>query len=237
MKFSRAVAGGCVLILMLAVLLMIPAVLGMIGARINYDMLDYLPDDMDTARGQEELLEDFGKGAFSFIIVEDMPQKDVAALTDEIRAVDHVGTVLWFNSLANISIPMELLPDEIYDAFNTDHSTMIAVFFDSATSADVTMDAIREIRSVAGKQCFVSGMSALVTDLKDLCEAEEPIYVAIAVAPAAAGGVSFLKIERASQTSFCRSEWTPNAKQTRSMTAAGGVHYPRQRTGREAGRC
>ena len=237
MKFSRAVAGGRVLILMLTVLLMIPAVLGMIGARINYDMLDYLPDDMDTVRGQEELLEDFGKGAFSFITVEDMPQKDVAALTDEIRAVDHVGTVLWFNSLADISIPMELLPDEIYDAFNTDHSTMIAVFFDSATSADVTMDAIREIRSVAGKQCFVSGMSALVTDLKDLCEAEEPIYVAIAVAPAAAGGVSFLKIERASQTSFCRSEWTPNAKQTHSMTAAGGVHYPRQRTGREAGRC
>ncbi len=186
MKFSRAVVGGRVLILILTVLLMIPAVLGMIGTRINYDMLDYLPDDMDTVRGQEELLEDFGKGAFSFIIVEDMPQKDVAALTDKIRAVDHVETVLWYNSLADISIPMELLPDEIYDAFNTDHSTMIAVFFDSATSADVTMDAIREIRSVAGKQCFVSGMSALVTDLKDLCEAEEPIYVAIAVALAAA---------------------------------------------------
>ena len=139
MKFSRAVAGGRVLILMLTVLLMIPAVLGMIGTRINYDMLDYLPDDMDTVRGQEELLEDFGKGAFLFIIVEDMPQKDVAALTDKIRAVDHVGTVLWYNSLADIPIPMELLPDEIYDAFNTDHSTMIAVFFDSATSADVAM--------------------------------------------------------------------------------------------------
>ncbi len=149
---------------------MIPSVLGMIGTRINYDMLDYLPDDMDTVIGQNELLEDFGKGAFSLIIVEDMPDRDVAALCDKIKEVDHVETVIWYSTLADISVPKELLPDKIYDEFNTDHSTMMAVFFDSATSADVTMDAIREIRSIAGRQCFVSGMSALVTDLKDLCE-------------------------------------------------------------------
>ena len=90
-------------------------------------------------------------------------------------------SVLWYSSLADISIPKELLPDRIYDAFNTEHATMMAVFFDTATSADETMDAIRQIRSIAGKQCFVSGMSALVTDLKDLCEAEEPIYVGLPI--------------------------------------------------------
>ncbi len=181
MRFSKAVVKHRVLILILAVLLMIPSVLGMIATRVNYDMLDYLPEDMDTVKGQNELLEDFGKGAFSLIIVEDMPDKDVAALVEKFEAVDHVETVLWYSSLADISVPKELLPDALYDEFNTDNATMMAVFFDSATSADITMDAIREIRSIAGKQCFVSGMSALVTDLKDLCEQEEPIYVGLAV--------------------------------------------------------
>ena len=192
MHFSKAVVRCRVPILIFTVLLLLPCVFGMINTRINYDMLDYLPSDMDTVKGQDALLEEFGKGAFSFIIVEDMPAKDVAGLTKEIEKVDHVETVLWYNTLADISIPMELLPDEIYKAFNTGHSTMIAVFFDSATSADVTMDAIREIRSIAGKQCFVSGMSALVTDLKDLCEKEEPIYVGIAVALALVAMLLFL---------------------------------------------
>ena len=182
MRFSKAVVKYRVPILILTILLMIPAVFGMIGTRINYDMLDHLPADMDTVVGQNELLEDFGKGAFSFVIVEDMPDKDVANLCEKLKTVDHVETVLWYSTLADVSIPKELLPDELYDAFNTDSATMIAIFFDSATSADVTMDAIREIRSIAGKQCFVSGMSALVTDLKDLCEKEEPVYVGIAVA-------------------------------------------------------
>ena len=192
MHFSKAVVKYRIPILIIAVLLMIPSVLGMIGTRINYDMLDYLPDDMDTVIGQNELLEDFGKGAFSLIIVEDMPDRDVAALCDKIKEVDHVETVIWYSTLADISVPKELLPDKIYDEFNTDHSTMMAVFFDSATSADVTMDAIREIRSIAGRQCFVSGMSALVTDLKDLCEKEEPIYVGIAVLLATVAMLVFL---------------------------------------------
>ena len=192
MHFSKAVVKYRIPILIIAVLLMIPSVLGMIGTRINYDMLDYLPDDMDTVIGQNELLEDFGKGAFSLIIVEDKPDRDVAALCDKIKEVDHVETVIWYSTLADISVPKELLPDKIYDEFNTDHSTMMAVFFDSATSADVTMDAIREIRSIAGRQCFVSGMSALVTDLKDLCEKEEPIYVGIAVLLATVAMLVFL---------------------------------------------
>ena len=181
MGFSKAVVKYRIPILILALVLLVPSVLGMVGTRINYDMLDYLPEDMDTVIGQNELLKDFGKGAFSFIVVEDMADKDVAALCDKLETVDHVETVLWYSSLADVSIPKELLPDEIYNEFNTDNATLVAVFFDSATSADVTMDAIREIRSIAGKQCFVSGMSALVTDLKDLCEKEEPIYVGLAV--------------------------------------------------------
>lgn len=186
MRFSKAVVKYRIPILILAVLLMIPSCLGMLGTRINYDMLDYLPDDMDTVIGQNELMEDFGKGAFSFIIVEDMPNKEVAKLKSQIEQVEHVDSVIWYDTLMDISVPMELLPDSVLKEFNTDHSTMMAVFFDSATSADVTMDAIRQIRSICGKQCFVSGMSALVTDLKDLCEQEEPIYVGIAVALACA---------------------------------------------------
>ena len=182
MRFSKAVVKYRIPILIVSLILLIPSALGMAGTRINYDMLDYLPADMDTVVGQNELLEEFGKGAFSFIILEDMPNKDVAALKAQVEQVDHVETVLWYDSLLDLSVPMELLPRELYDAFNTDNATMMAVFFDTSTSSDLTMDAIREIRSIAGKQCFVSGMSALVTDLKDLCEKEEPIYVGIAVA-------------------------------------------------------
>ena len=182
MRFSKAVVKFRVPILIITLLLMIPAVFGMAGTRINYDMLDYLPNDFDTTIGQAELTKDFGKGAFSLIVVENMSDKNVKKLCERIEGVEHVDSVLWYSTLADITVPKELLPDRIYNEFNTDHSTMLAVFFDSATSADVTMDAIREIRSMAGKQCFVSGMSALVTDLKDLCEKEEPIYVGLAVA-------------------------------------------------------
>ncbi len=182
MRLSKAVVKNRVLILIVALLLLIPSVLGMANTRINYDMLDYLPEDMETVVGQNELLADFGKGAFSLIVVEDMPAKDVAALRKRIEAVEHVDSVVWYDTVADLSVPMEILPEKIYNEFNNGNATMLAVFFDSSTSADVTMDAIREIRSLAGKQCFVTGMSALVTDLKDLCEREEPIYVALAVA-------------------------------------------------------
>ena len=192
MRFSKAVVKYRIPILILTVFLMIPAVIGIANTRINYDMLNYLPEDMDTIIGQNELMEDFGKGAFSFIIVEDMPNKDVATLKAKIEQVDHVDTVIWYDTLFDLSVPMELLPDKIYTEFNTDHSTMMAVFFDSSTSADITMDAIREIRALCGKQCYVSGMSALVTDLKDLCEQEEPIYVGIAVALACGAMLLFL---------------------------------------------
>ncbi len=192
MSFSKAVVKNRILILIIAVALMVPSVFGIVGTRINYDMLDYLPEDMETVIGQNELLDDFGKGAFSFIIMEDMSGKDAAALKNQIEQVDHVETVLWYDSIADLSVPMELLPDKIYNEFNTENATMMAVFFDTSTSSDITMDAIREIRRITGKQCFVSGMSALVTDLKDLCEKEEPIYVGIAVLLACAVMLLFL---------------------------------------------
>ena len=192
MRFSKAVVKCRVPILIIAILLLIPATIGMVATRINYDMLNYLPDDMDTVIGQNELMEDFGKGAFSMLVIQDMPEKDVAELKTKLEQVDHVDSVVWYSSVADLSVPMQLLPDKIYNEFNTDDATLMAVFFDSATSEDVTMDAIREIRAIAGKQVFVSGMSALVTDLKDLCEKEEPIYVGIAVALACLAMMIFL---------------------------------------------
>lgn len=192
MRFTRAVVKYRVIILIITLLLMIPSVLGIANTRINYDMLDYLPEDMDTVIGQNELMHDFGKGAFSFIVVEGMPARDVDTLKARLEKVDHVESVIWYTSFADLSLPMEMLPQKLYDAFNTQDATLMAVFFDSTTSADETMDAIREIRAIAGKQCFVSGMSALVTDLKDLCEREEPIYVGIAVALACTAMMIFL---------------------------------------------
>ena len=192
MKFAKSVVKYRIPILLTAALLMLPSFYCMTHTRINYDMLDYLPADMDTVKGQDELMEDFGKGAFSFIVVEGMPVSEVSALKSRIEQVYHVETVLWYDSISDVSVPMELLPDKLYNAFNSGDATMMAVFFDSATSADVTMDAIREIRAAADSRCFVSGMSALVTDLKDLCEAEEPTYVGLAVIFACAAMVLLL---------------------------------------------
>lgn len=186
MKFGKAVVKARVPIVIVSLLLAALSVLGMLGTRINYDMLTYLPKDMETSVGQQVLLDDFGKGAFSFVLVENMPDKDVSALKEKLAQVDHVESVIWYDSFADISVPKELLPDKLYNAFNSDDTTMLAVFFDTSTSADETMEAISDIRSIAGKQCFISGMSALVTDLKELCEKEEPIYVAIAVVLACA---------------------------------------------------
>ena len=192
MRFAKAVVKHRITILIIALILLVPSTLGMLTTRINYDMLTYLPEDMDTVIGQDYLMEDFGKGAFSMIVVEDMDAKQVSEMKAKLENVDHVDSVIWYDSFADISLPMEMLPDKIRSEFNTDDATMLAVFFDSATSADVTMDAIREIRAICGKQCFVAGMSALVTDLKDLCEQEEPIYVGIAVALACLAMMIFL---------------------------------------------
>ena len=180
-KFSKAIVKHRSLILIIAAVLIIPSVIGMAGTRINYDMLSYLPDDIETIEGQDILLKDFGKGAFSFVIVDGMEDKDISKLRGKLEKIDNVDSVIWYDSLMDISVPKEVLPDEIYNAFNSGDSTVMAVFFKTSTSADETMKAIKEIRKTAGKSCFVTGMSAVVTDLKDLCEHEEPIYVGLAV--------------------------------------------------------
>ncbi len=191
-KFGKGVVKLRIPILIVTLLLMIPSALGMAATRINYDMLTYLPGDIETMVGQDILMDEFGKGALSFVIVEDMEEKEVAALREKIENVDHVATVLWYDSVADLSVPMELLPDEYYDVFNSENATMMAVFFDTSTSADETLDAAAEIKQIAGEQCFVSGMTAMVADLKELCEREEVIYVILAVVLSCIVMVAFL---------------------------------------------
>ena len=162
-------------------MLLIPATIGYINTRVNYDILYYLPDDIETMKGQDILVEEFGTGAYSMFLCEGMENKDVASLKTRIEAVDHVSKVVWYDSFADLSIPMEMLPEKIRSAFNSDHSTMMFIIFETTTSADETMAAIEDIRDLAGKQCFLSGMSAIVTDTKNLAESEVVIYVVIAV--------------------------------------------------------
>ncbi len=180
-KFGKGVVKLRIPILILTLALMIPSVLGMAATRINYDMLTYLPGDIETMIGQDILMDEFGKGAFSFVIIEGMENKEVSELRERIEAVDHVATVLWYDSFMDLSVPMEILPDEYYDIFNSENATMMAVFFETSTSADETLDAAAQIKELAGEQCFVSGMTAMVADLKELCEREEIIYVVLAV--------------------------------------------------------
>ena len=180
-NFGKKVVKYRVLILILGVLLLIPSVFGYLNTQVNYDVLTYLPDNIETMKGQDILVNDFGTGAFSMFIVDGMEEKDVAELKEKIEKVDHVANVIWYDSIADISVPMSMLPDDIYDVFNSDTGTMMAIFFDEGTSSDGTMDAIAQIRKIAGKQCFLSGMSAVVTDTKNLAEKETPVYVLIAV--------------------------------------------------------
>ena len=192
LKVSKGIVKNRVLILVVSLFLLIPSVFGMIHTRINYDMLTYLPKDMETVVGQDILLNEFGKGAFSMVIVEGMEPKEVSSLKRQIEEIDHVESVLWYDSILDISVPMELLPEKYYAAFNSGNATMMAVFFDTATSADETMEAVQAIRNTVGEKCFVTGMSAMVTDLKELCEKEEPLYVGLAVLLATAVMMIFM---------------------------------------------
>lgn len=180
-KFGRGVVKLRVPILIVSVLLLIPSIFGFLSTRINYDILSYLPSDIETMKGQDIMLDEFGKGGFSLVMLDGMEDKDVEKVKEKIEKVDHVCDVLWYDTLADVSLPKEALPDDIYDFFNTDNSTMMAVFFDEATSADGSLEAVKEIRSIAGEQCFVSGMSSVVEDIKDLTMQEAPMYVVIAV--------------------------------------------------------
>ena len=180
-KFGRKVVQLRIPILLLGLALLIPSLLGYVNTRVNYDILSYLPRDIETMVGQDILVDEFGTGAFSMFVVEGMEPKDVVRLKQEIEQVEHVEKVIWYDTVMDISVPMELMPDGIYEAFNSGDATMMAIIFDETTSADGTMEAIENIRKVADKNCFLSGMSAVVTDTKNLSEREAPIYVCIAV--------------------------------------------------------
>lgn len=179
--FGKKVVKFRIPILIISILLLIPAGLGYVNTRVNYDVLTYLPEDIETMQGQDILVKDFGTGAFSMFIVDGMEDKEVSALKAKIENVEHVQKVLWYDSLADISMPKSMIPKDVYEVFNSDTGTMMAIFFDEGTSSDGTMEAIGEIRKLAGKQCFLSGMSAIVMDTKNLAEKETPLYVLIAV--------------------------------------------------------
>lgn len=180
-KVGKKIVKFRVPILILSIILLIPAVWGYVNTRINYDVLTYLPEDIETMQGQEIMTNDFGIGAFSMLMVDGMEDKDIVKLKEKVEKVDGVENVLWYDSLADISVPQSMLPSKLYDEYNTENGTMMAVFFKGGTSSDETMKAVTEIRKITGKQCFLSGMSAIVEDTKELAEKETPLYVLIAV--------------------------------------------------------
>ena len=182
LKLGKKIVKYRIPILILSFLLLIPATISYINTRINYDILSYLPDDIDTMKGQEILTDEFGTGAFSICVVEGMDEKGVAALEEKIKKVDHVNNVIWYDSLADLSVPMDVIPEKIRNAFNNDEkgSTLLIATFDTSTSADETLDGVEKIRKLAKNQCFQSGMSATIADIKKICNTEAIMYVVLA---------------------------------------------------------
>ena len=168
------------IILVIAFILLIPAGIGYVSTRVNYDVLSYLPESLETIKGQDILVDEFGMGAFSMVVVEDMPMKDAAKLEEQLESIDHVKDVLWYDDAVDISVPTEMIPEDLRKAFFNGKATMMIALFDDTTSADDTMDAITQIRKVVGKNVYASGMSGVVTDIKNLALQEMPIYVVIA---------------------------------------------------------
>lgn len=179
-KVGKWIAKHKIFIIIVGILLLIPSCLGMAATRINYDVLSYLPDTLETVEGQDIMVDQFGMGAFSMIIVEDMELKDVSALKEKIEAVDHVKKVLWYDSVLDISVPVEMLPKDLREAFFNGDATMMIALFDNTTSSDSSMDAVTEIRKITAENCFVSGMTGIVTDIKLLALKEMPVYVVVA---------------------------------------------------------
>ena len=179
-KVGKWIAKHKILIIIIGIALLIPSYLGMAATRINYDVLSYLPDTLETVDGQDIMVDQFGMGAFSMIVVEDMELKDVAALKEKIEAVDHVKKVLWYDSVLDVSVPVEMLPKDLREAFFNGDATMMIALFDNTTSSETSMEAVTQIRKITSKNCFVSGMTGIVTDIKQIALKEMPIYVVIA---------------------------------------------------------
>ena len=179
-KIGKAIAKGKYLIFILALALLVPSAIGYLKTKVNYDILSYLPDSLETVSGQDIMVDEFGMGAFSMVIVEGMDNKEAAALEADLETIDHVKEVLWYDDMLDLSVPVSMIPDSIRDAFFQDDATMMIALFDNTTSADETMEAITAMRKMVGKNCFISGMSGVVTDIKNLALQEMPVYVVIA---------------------------------------------------------
>nr|WP_294658949.1 MMPL family transporter [uncultured Blautia sp.] len=179
-KVGKWIAKHKVIIVIISMLLLIPSFLGMAATRVNYDILSYLPDSLETVEGQDIMVDEFGMGAFSMVVIEDMDLKDVAALKEKFQDVEHVKDVLWYDSVADLSIPVSMIPDKFKDAFFNGDATMMIALFDNTTSSDAAMEAVTDMRKIANEQCFISGMSGVVTDIKNIALEEMPIYVVIA---------------------------------------------------------
>ena len=180
MKLGEWIAKMRILILLAGALLLIPSVIGIVGTRVNYDLLSYLPDSLETVRGQDLMVDEFGTGAFAMCVVEGMPMKEVQKLADEFDQIDHVKSVLWYGEVMDISIPTEILPDNIRSKFINGDAQLMVVFYDDTTSSDEAMSALTQMRRIADERCFIGGMTGIVTDIKDLCLQELPVYVVIA---------------------------------------------------------
>lgn len=181
-KAGKWIARHRILILIIGILLLVPSVLGIAATKVNYDLLSYLPEDLETVKGQDILVDEYGMGAFSMAMVEGMAPKDVQKLKAEFEEVPHVSDVLWYDDVVDISLPVEMIPQDIRKVFSSEDATMLLVLFDNTTSSDEAMNALTEIRHIADRQCFIGGMTGIVTDIKDLCMQELPVYVLIATA-------------------------------------------------------
>ena len=179
-KVGKWIAKHKVLIVLIGLVLLVPSVLGIAATRVNYDILSYLPESLETVKGQDIMVDEFGMGAFSMVVVENMDMKDVAALKAQFEDIDHVEDVLWYDSVADLSFPVDMLPSKIKDVFFKGNATMMIALFDNTTSSDAAMEAVTEMRKIASKECYISGMSGVVTDIKNVALEEMPIYVVVA---------------------------------------------------------
>ena len=179
-KVGKWIAKHKYLILLISFLLLIPSVIGMAKTRVNYDILSYLPDTLETIKGQDIMVDEYGMGAFSMVVVENMELKDVQKLEDAYSEIDHVKDVLWYDDVADLSLPVEMIPKDLREAFFKGDATMMLVLFDNTTSSDEAMEALTEMRKISNEQCFLSGMTGIVTDIKNLALSEMPAYVVIA---------------------------------------------------------
>ena len=188
-KAGKWIAKHRFIILLLGILLLIPSFIGMAKTRINYDLLSYLPESLETVEGQDVMVDEYGMGAFAMVVVEDTDMKDIQKLADQFNKVDHVEKVLWYGDVADLSLPVEMIPSDLRKAFYNGDATLMLALFDNTTSSDEAMNAVGEMRKIASKQCFIAGMTGVVADIKNVAMKEVPIYVVIAAI------LSFLVLE------------------------------------------